>query len=540
MSQVQTVKRRIGPIGLLFVGVGSIIGSGWLFAALYAAQSAGPSAVVSWFLAAGMLGVIALVFSELGAALPLPGGFARYPHVTYGGLTSFVASWLCWLAYVVVPTVETIAILEYLGNELPWLIQTEGGNRSLSLPGSVVAAGLLLVMLVINLLGVNWVAHSNNLITSWKVLVPTMTGVVLLGVGFQPENFTKFGLAPEGLSGIFEALAAGGVVFSLLGYRTIVELAGEARRPQRDVPIAIFGSLFACTTIFVLVQVAFIGVIPASELADGWRGVVLEGASGPFAAFALVLGLGWLATILYIDATVSPFGSALIFTSSAGRLVLAMGNNRNIPGFFRRLTRNGIPARALLVNLVVGMLLLAPLPGWNQLVGIVSSVVMLTSAVTAMAFLALRRTHPELERPFRVPFPRLSGFTAFVFSSLIAYWTGWTVNLTVLGMLAVGLVVLGLTLPTMGTLRRSLYVKGALWLVPWMGGLFLMSWASDYPGGAGVLPAPLGEILVGLWCAAMVPLASWCAFPRAESEALITGMLEELSQESSGHAGAAN
>ena len=146
MSQVQTVKRRIGPVGLLFVGVGSIIGSGWLFAALYAAQSAGPSAVVSWFLAAGMLGVIALVFSELGAALPLPGGFARYPHVTYGGLTSFVASWLCWLAYVVVPTVETIAILEYLGNELPWLIQTEGDNRSLSLPGSVVAAGLLLIL----------------------------------------------------------------------------------------------------------------------------------------------------------------------------------------------------------------------------------------------------------------------------------------------------------------------------------------------------------------------------------------------------------
>ena len=130
MHQVHSVRKRIGPIGLLFIGTGSIIGSGWLFAALYAARDAGPSSVVSWFLAAGMLGVIALVFAELGAALPLPGGFARYPHVTFGGMTSFVASWLCWLAYLVIPSVETMAILEYLGNEVPWLISTHQDERS--------------------------------------------------------------------------------------------------------------------------------------------------------------------------------------------------------------------------------------------------------------------------------------------------------------------------------------------------------------------------------------------------------------------------
>ena len=115
----QKLHRRIGFFGLLFISTGSIIGSGWLFAALYAAQMAGPASIVSWFLAAAMLGVIAMVFAELGSMIPTPGGFARYAHISYGGMTSFFASWLCWLGYVVIPSVETLAILEYLGNEVP-------------------------------------------------------------------------------------------------------------------------------------------------------------------------------------------------------------------------------------------------------------------------------------------------------------------------------------------------------------------------------------------------------------------------------------
>ena len=530
MNEQNSVKKRIGPVGLLFIGTGSIIGSGWLFAALYAAQDAGPSSVVSWALAAIMLGVIALVFAELGAALPLPGGFARYPHVTFGGLTSFIASWLCWLAYMVIPSVETMAILEYLGNEVPWLITTHQEERSLSIAGTVIASGLLFSLMIINILGVQWVTHSNNVITLWKILIPIMTGVVLLLYGFQATNFTEFGLAPKGVSGIFEALAAGGVVFSLLGYRTIVELAGEARKPQRDVPIAIFGSLLICTVIFILVQIAFIGVLPPEQLANGWNGIVIEGASGPFAAFALLLGLGWLATILYIDATISPYGTALIFTSSSARLVLAMGKNRNVPGFFSRISSRGIPVRALVVNWMVGMMLLAPLPGWDELAGIVSSVAMLTSAVSAIAFLALRRSHPELNRPFKAPFPTACGVVAFVFASLIAYWTGWTVNRTVLLDLLGGLALLALTIPGMNNGKRPLHVRHALWMVPWLGGIFALSWASDYPGGVGLIKAPWGECLLIAWCLALVPLAMRSALGRERSDELISGILEEIEE----------
>ena len=92
----------MGGFGLLFISIGAMIGSGWLFSALYAAQLAGPAAIISWIIAACIGGVIALVFAELGAMLPVAGGLARYPHLAFGGVTSYLTGWLCWLGYVVV------------------------------------------------------------------------------------------------------------------------------------------------------------------------------------------------------------------------------------------------------------------------------------------------------------------------------------------------------------------------------------------------------------------------------------------------------
>ena len=521
------LARGIGPVGLLFSAIGAIIGSGWLFAALYAAQMAGPASIISWFLAAAMLGVIALIFAELGSAIPTSGGFARYSHISFGGMTSFIASWLCWLGYVVIPSVETLAILEYLGNEIPWLIQSEGENRSLSIGGTVVAAGILFALLVINLLGVKWMAHSNTTITWWKIAVPVMTAVVLIFTGFNVENFTSHSFAPEGLSGIFSALAAGGVVFSLIGFRTVIELSGESKRPQRDVPMAILGSLFICTVIFILVQVAFIGVVPAEQLAQGWSHVVTNGASGPFAAFAVILGLGWLATILYVDATISPLGTALVFTSGTSRLVVAMSRNRNIPRFFGKIARSGLPVRALIINWIVGMILLAPLPGWDLLAGIVSATTMLTAAIASLTLLALRREHPELARPFRTPAARLTGTASFIFASLITYWCGWTVNETVLLVLGVGIMLLLLTIPGMGSKGRELKIRHALWLVPWIGGLFTLSLLSDYSGGLAIIPAPWGELAVILWCLIMAPLGVRSALDRATSRKILDEVIGE-------------
>ena len=115
-------------------------------------------------------------------------------------------------------------------------------------------------------------------------------------------------------------------------------------------PRAIIGSIIIVTAIYILLQIAFIGVIPEDQLVHGWSGVVLHGASGPFAAFAMILGLSWLAVILYVDATTSPLGTALVFTAGTSRLNVAMSRNRNIPAFIGKVNAKGTSSRCAAVE----------------------------------------------------------------------------------------------------------------------------------------------------------------------------------------------
>lgn len=526
------LARGIGPVGLLFSAIGAIIGSGWLFAGLYAAEAAGPAAIFSWVLAAVLLAIIAMPFAELGAALRAPGGCTRYAHAAFGGFASFIAGWLSWLGYVVIPTVETIAILEYLGDPLPWLVEVQDGNRSLSVAGSFIAALLLLTMVVVNLLGVRWLSRSNGLLTAWKLVVPALTAAVLVAYGFQGDNFTVHGFAPNGVDGVLAGLASGGVLYSLLGYRVVVDLAGEARRPQRDIPIAIFGALGICALLFIFVQVAFIGAVPSDQLAQGWGGIVSVGRSGPFAAFALTLGLGWLATVLYVDATISPYGCGLIFTGANSRLLLAMGRNGVLPRAVGRLSRTGVPWVAILLNFLVGLILLLPLPAWNELSAIVAGITMITSGIGAIAFLRLRRTHPDLERPFRVPGGTIVGVAAFVCCTLATYWCGWPVLRTSVIGLAFGLALFA-TLH----IRRSdpdpasvLRPRAAAWIVVWIVGIAVLTWLGDTRVGADFLPTPLGDVVVVAWALLICPFAIASGLDRSTADAVLDSIHAEVGE----------
>ncbi len=530
-SNPPQMQRRIGLFGLTFAAIGAIIGSGWLFAPLYAAKVAGPAAIISWILGAVMVAILAMPFAELGAALRVPGGCTRYAQIAFGGTTSFFTGWLCWLGYVAIPTIETIAILEYLGDLVPWLVEIHDEDRTLSIPGSFVAAGVLLTMVVANLVGVQWLNRSNGAITIWKLFVPALTAVVLLIEGFKLDNFTSHGFAPEGFGGVLAALGGGGVVFSLFGYRVVVDLAGEARRPQRDLPLAILGGLLACALLFVLLQLAFVGAVPPEQLEQGWAGVVSTGASGPLAAFAVTLGLGWLASILYIDATVSPYGCGLIYTGANARLLLAMGRNRNVPAVLGRIDRRGIPRIAILVNFGFALLMLAPLPAWDELTAMVAAAVTLTGGIGAIAFLRLRRTHPDLERPFRIPAGELAGTLAFVIASLITFWCGWTVLRDVLVGLAIGGVLLLITVPHHRRRGTPLDPGAALWLVPWIGGLALIAWLGDHGGGVGTVPSPWADLAAMILALAVLPVAVRSGIGREAADAVLVEIEAESATE---------
>src|SRR5882757_8917194 len=147
------LQRTVGFWGLMFVSLGSIIGSGWLLSALSATQTAGPAAILSWVLAAAMLIVLALVFAELGGAYPVAGGSGRFPFYSHGAFSGFIAAWASWLQAVAIAPIEILAAIAYV-NSVGWVNQhfnmlNDAGL--LNLKGLIVATILLIAFTGMNL-----------------------------------------------------------------------------------------------------------------------------------------------------------------------------------------------------------------------------------------------------------------------------------------------------------------------------------------------------------------------------------------------------
>jgi amino acid transporter len=514
------LDRHIGPWGLLLTGVTGIIGSGWLFASLYAAQIAGPAAVISWLIASAVVLTLAFIYAELGGMIPAAGALARIPYIALGPIGGFIGGWLCWIAYVAVVSIEVTAVLSYASNYFPALVETSAGAKILSPRGMVIAAALIAILTAINIAGVKWLVRSTVLIAVWKLAVPTLVAVMLIFAGFQAANFTDFGgFAPHGVSGILGAVSSGGVILSLIGFRAVIDLAGEARNPSRDVPLAVVGSVVICLVVYVLLQVAFIGAVPPEHLSGGWSGLVENFAAGPFAGLAALLGLQYLAMLVYLDAIVSPGGTALAYVGTSGRLNYSMAELRLFPSLFMRLNRFRVPAVAMIVNSALGIFILAPLPGWPQLAGFISSAAVLSLAIGPIALVALRHGAPDHHRPFRLRGAIPVCAVAFAFVGFIVYWSGWETNWKILVILLIGLVYL-LVRASQGKIGEPLYVAHAWWLAVYFAAMGAISWLGNFGGGLGVIPAGVDMLVI-----AAVSLAVFSVAIRAELPPGVVGRL---------------
>jgi amino acid transporter len=481
------MRRDIGTVGLLFAGVGSIIGSGWLFGALKASEIAGPAAIFSWLIGGVMIMVIALVYAELGTMFPISGGVVRFPHISYGSFASYTMGWVTWIAAAAVAPIEVVGALQYATRYAAFTREHEVAGETvhtLTSLGYVVAIAAMAAFVVINYYGIRWFARVNNVAVWWKLGVLVVVIVAFMLTQFHGSNFTSHGFSTGGMHAIFTAIAGGGVVFSFLGFRQGVELAGETSNPKRNVPIAVIGSVLITALIYVLLQVAFIAAVEPSALSDGWSGVSgqLENSAGPLASIATTIGLAWLATLLYIDAVVSPADTGLIYTTVTGRLSYAMAKNGNAPRALARTTPRGVPLVSLLLTFVVGLIVFLPFPSWQQLVGFITSATVLSFGSGPVVLAAMRRQIPEHNRPFRLPGGDVLPFLAFYFSNLIVFWAGWATNWKLFTAVALGFVVLAVFyLTSRDSIPPMDWKAGASWTLPWLGGLCLISYLGDYP-----------------------------------------------------------
>jgi amino acid transporter len=532
------LQRRVGFVSLMFASVGSIIGSGWLLGALTASKVAGPAALVSWVIGAVVVLVLALVHAELGGMFPVAGGSGRYPHYAFGSLAGLSSAWIWYLGAVTVAPAEVEAALTYANNYIPNLINT--GNGTLTVPfGLVIAAVLMAVFAVINLLGVRWLAETNKWTVWWKIAIPVLTVIVFLAVFHHFENLTSHGFVPNGVPAIFAALSSG-IIFAYLGFEQAVEFGAESSNPARNIPLAVIGSVILGVIVYLALAIAFATSFEPSALAKGWSNLSFPGSFGPYAAIAGASGLGFLAVLLYIDAVISPAGTGLLYTGSSARMSFAMARGRYIPEIFEDLSPQHVPLIGILLAFVLGFVVLLPFPSWQVIIGLITSATVLSYGLQPLAVVALRRQVPDLARPYRLPVAEIVAPVAFIIANLIIYWSGWTTDWKLMLAILIGFVILAANYLLSPPERKpSLDMRAAYWLAPYLGGLTLLSYlgAKDF-GGIGVFSFGWDALVVAVFSVAIYALALYLRLPDDEAKRYISelGAEAEAEQELLGEA----
>ncbi len=517
------LRRDARIIGLLFASTTSMIGSGWLFGAYHASKIAGPLSVWSWIVGAVIIMLIALCFAELAALFPRSGALVHMSYASHGEGLGRLWGWMLFLAYVPVPAVEAEAIVTYANNYLPYFIQPHS-NGLLTVVGFITCALLLGVLALLNLLAVRKLLNVNSTVTWWKIAVPVLTIIVLIAasthwdVWHADPNSYKF-------SGIFTALPAAGIVFSYLGFRTAIDLGGESSNPGRHIPMAVIGSVLLSAVVYILLQVAFLMALRPADLAHGWANLTFTGEAGPFAGLAATLGIGWMATLLYVDAYISPGGTGLMYVTGGSRILYAVGDMNAGPRWLMALNSARAPWAAVLVMWVVGILFLLPFPAWQLMVNYITSVTVLTYGLGPIVLLVMRRNQPDLHRPFRLRGAEILAPIAFVCSNWIIYWTGFTTNSFLFILVAVSFALYAVYYHFVA--RKPVEDFGwryIAWLVAWFGGMWVLSALGDVGGGYGVLGFWTGVVIVAIWSLVVIALALRSALPAQETAEIMVRM----------------
>jgi amino acid transporter len=503
------LKREMGFIGATWASESSIIGSGWLFGSLYAAQAAGSAAIIAWVIGGVAVVILALVHAELGAMYPVAGGTARFPHYAFGSVAGISFGFFSWLQSVTVAPIECFAVMSYASHW--WHSIYNQSTHNVTGLGFAMAVVLMVIFTGLNFIGIKWLAHTNSAIMWWKIAIPVFTIIILL-FKWHSGNFTagaaggvngSGGFAPFGAKGVLSAVVGAGVVFSYLGFEQADQLAGEIKNAQKNLPRAIITAVAIGTLVYILLQVVFIAAMDPAQLLHGFPGISnTDVLNGPFAGLAGLVGLAWLAFILRIDAVVSPFGTGLIYQTSSSRVGYGLARNRYYPQIFQRTDRRGVPWASLILAFVAGLIFLLPFPSWHSLVGLVTGASVLMYAGAPLSLGAFRGQVPEATRPYKMGGAFFMAPIAFIIANFIIYWSGFIVIWKLGICIVIGYVLIGAAMafdqnrPKMG--RKEW--MAASWLPVYLIGMGIISWLGQYSGQSSTTPlAPTNTGTIGLW-----------------------------------------
>jgi basic amino acid/polyamine antiporter, APA family len=451
-----SLKRSLGPINLIALGIGGIIGAGlFVRTAAAIADRAGPSVVLAFIVAGIGCAFAGFCYAEFASMIPVAGSAYTYSYATMGELVAWIIGWDLILEYAVAAATVSDAWSEYANRVLGWFNvalpyqwthspfeHDPGGVYGMM---NVPALFILLILTMLLIKGTKESAFVNGLIVILKVTIV----LLFIGIGWQfvkSANHTPF-IPPatthttaQGIvhhyGGLLGILGAAGVVFfAYIGFDAVSTAAQEARNPKRDMPIGILGSLFFCTILYVLFSFILSGVAPVGDFRAQGRE-----ASVAYAIKHYMTGYGWLEKSVTV-AILAGFSSViLVMLLGQSRVFFSMSRDGLVPPIFSDVhPRFRTPWKSNMLFFVFTGALAAFVPA--DVTGEMTSIGTLFAFILVCAGIWIMRVRsPELERGFRVPAAPLICSLGIITCGAMIYGLGWTNWLRLILWLIVGLI----------------------------------------------------------------------------------------------------
>ena len=429
------LKRTLGAGSLVALGIGAIIGAGlFSITGIAAANYAGPAIALSFVLAAIGCAFAGLCYSEFSTMIPIAGSAYTYAYATLGEFIAWVIGWDLVLEYAVGAATVSISWSSYvvsvchsLGINLPpYLIASPW--QPVMLPNGQLVHGLInlpavfiiCAISVLLMIGIQESARVNAVVVVVKVIVV----LVVIGVGvwfvkgsnytpFIPENTGKFG--EFGWSGILRA--AGVIFFAYIGFDAVSTAAQEAKHPQRDMPIGIIGSLIICTILYVVFAVVLTGLANYKEFKDVAAPVAVAIAHTPYT---------WLRPLVNLGIILGLTSVILVMLLGQSRVFFSMSRDGLLPKIFSEIhPRYRTPWRSNILFMVFVSLFSAFAP--ISVVGEMTSIgTLFAFVIVCIGIIVMRRTQPNLARPFRTPWVPLIPILGILVNMAMMFGLGWT------------------------------------------------------------------------------------------------------------------
>ncbi|TAL97733.1 MAG: amino acid permease [Paraburkholderia sp.] len=407
----QALSKTLGATSITAMGIGAIIGAGiFVLTGTAAAQFAGPGIVLSFVLGGIACAFVGLCYSELAAMLPVCGSSYTYTYATLGEIFAWIIGWDLILEYAMgAATVAVgwsgyiVSLLHNVGISIPPTLAAAPGTV-IKLADGTTATGIvnlpailiIAILTTLLVLGTKESARLNNIMVAVKLTV--VVAFIALGVFFiKPANWHPFIPANTGefgnfgMSGILRGSAV--VFFAFIGFDAVSTAAQEARRPQRDMPIGILGSLIICTVLYILVAGVLTGLVPYGEL----------NVPDPIAKGVDAIGLTWFSILIKIGALTGLTTVILVLLYGQSRIFFTMSKDGLLPPLFARVhPRLQTPhlSQILIGTVVAIVAALTPISVLGEMVSIGT---LFAFILVCGAVIYLRRSDSDASRPFRVP-----------------------------------------------------------------------------------------------------------------------------------------